>query len=178
MRLTATLIVVLLMLFSNTNANAQSDLSRLPSLQHQFPLSHADVESLDQSQQQNIHCLALNVYFEARGTPVQDQIAVAWVTKNRSLSDHFEHSICASVFEINRVGHKLVHQFSWVGLHAHHRLESVSWIQAQNVAYQVYNDQVSDPTHGALYFHDRDDFRGSWRQHHGKIHIGRHYFIG
>ena len=48
-------------------------------------------------------CLALTVYHEARGEPIDGQIAVAQVTMNRA--DQEESKVCEVVFEKN--------QFSW-----------------------------------------------------------------
>lgn len=48
-------------------------------------------------------CLAMNVYYEARGEPVQGQMAVAYVTLNRSESSG--RSVCREVVRAS--------QFSW-----------------------------------------------------------------
>jgi spore germination cell wall hydrolase CwlJ-like protein len=50
-----------------------------------------------------VMCLALNVYSEARGEPIDGQIAVAQVTMNRA--EQVESEVCNTVFEKG--------QFSW-----------------------------------------------------------------
>ena len=52
-----------------------------------------------------IACLAKNIYHEARGEPRQGQLAVAYVTLNRTQHKLFSNTICAVVFEKG--------QFSW-----------------------------------------------------------------
>jgi spore germination cell wall hydrolase CwlJ-like protein len=73
-------------------------------------------------------CLALNVYFEARGEPIQGQYAVAHVTLNRVKEN--KSDICSEVFKKN--------QFSWTA----HKFKipsdkDKSWQLAQDVARKV-----------------------------------------
>lgn len=55
--------------------------------------------------QQDIKCLAKNIYHEARGEPILGQVAVAQVTVNRFKSGKHGKNICATVYQ--------KHQFSW-----------------------------------------------------------------
>ena len=62
------------------------------------------------------HCLALNVYHEARGQSQEDQLAVAHVTLNRVESERFPDSVCEVVTQAKKQGGKPVRnkcQFSW-----------------------------------------------------------------
>lgn len=52
-----------------------------------------------------IMCLALNVYFEARGEDLLGQLAVAEVTLNRVASPKYPDDVCGVVWQKN--------QFSW-----------------------------------------------------------------
>lgn len=56
---------------------------------------------------QEVHCLAQNIYYEARGESLEGQIAVAEVTRNRvtKLPQDVFLPYCAVVYE--------PHQFSW-----------------------------------------------------------------
>jgi hypothetical protein len=47
----------------------------------------------------DLECLAENIYFEARGEPLDGQYAVAEVTLNRTRSDNFPHTVCGVVHE-------------------------------------------------------------------------------
>src|SRR5436305_144660 len=66
----------------------------------------------------DLQCLAENIYFEARGEPLEGQYAVAEVTLNRTWSQNFPHTICAVVHESrwdpNR--QRFVADFSWTQL--------------------------------------------------------------
>jgi N-acetylmuramoyl-L-alanine amidase len=53
-----------------------------------------------------VTCLALNVYHEARGEPIDGQYAVAQVTLNRVAHPDYPDDVCSVVYEDN--------QFSWV----------------------------------------------------------------
>lgn len=50
-------------------------------------------------------CLALNVYHEARGEPLDGQVAVAQVTMNRVASKRYPNTVCEVVYQKS--------QFSW-----------------------------------------------------------------
>jgi len=75
------------------------------------------IEVQPEINQKELHCLATNIYFEARGEPVLGQIAVAQVTLNRVKSRRFPNTICEVVYQarLNHNGNPLRHkcQFSW-----------------------------------------------------------------
>src|SRR5579885_1777609 len=48
---------------------------------------------------EDLECLAENVYFEARGEPLEGQFAVAEVTLNRTEARNFPHTVCGVVHE-------------------------------------------------------------------------------
>lgn len=50
-------------------------------------------------------CLALNIYHEARGEPLDGRVAVAQVTMNRVKSKRYPNTICEVVYQKS--------QFSW-----------------------------------------------------------------
>ena len=52
-----------------------------------------------QQRQQDLMCLARNVYHESRGEPMAGQYAVAEVTMNRVASRHFPDTVCDVVYE-------------------------------------------------------------------------------
>lgn len=92
-----------------------------------------------------ILCLALNIYFEARGEPPQGQYAVAHVTLNRVKQNH--SNICTEVFKQG--------QFSWT----RHKFKipsdkDESWKVAQEVARRAIASK--DNTGGATNFHSKN----------------------
>ncbi|MCR4301881.1 MAG: cell wall hydrolase, partial [Sulfuricaulis sp.] len=54
-----------------------------------------------QADMRNLTCLALNVYFEARGEPSAGQFAVAEVTMNRVASGRYPDTVCGVVHQKN-----------------------------------------------------------------------------
>jgi len=63
-----------------------------------------------------VECLALNIYHEARNQPTAGKLAVAQVTLNRVKDDRFPNTICGVVYQgyylnNNPIKHKC--QFSW-----------------------------------------------------------------
>ena len=89
--------------------------------------------------QSALFCLALNIHFEARGEPIQGQIAVAHVTMNRVKEN--KSNICHEVFKKG--------QFSWT-----QKRFSIpkgpEWEKAKNIA--KLSLQSPDSVRGATYF--------------------------
>ena len=92
-------------------------------------------------------CLAKNIYYEARGEPVQGKIAVAQVTLNRvTHRTEFQSSICGVVYARQ--------QFSWT--HERHREpRGDAWLEAQAIARAVLLGTAYLPNFRALYFHNQ-----------------------
>jgi len=66
-------------------------------------------------EEQEVQCLALNVYHEARGESVEGQRAVAIVTMNRVRSQHYPDTVCAVVYDeqYDSRYNRYVAAFSW-----------------------------------------------------------------
>ena len=131
---------------------------------------------------QEVKCLADNIFYEAAYEPHDGKVAVAMVTLNRVISNHYEDTICGVVKEKIRG----TCQFSW-------------WCQdkERNAAIthdltprqkQVYDDilaialnvymnygRLEDPTKGALFYH-ADYVRPNWKNLNVTTKIGRHIF--
>lgn len=125
---------------------------------------------------EELHCLALNIYWEARSESRTGQIGVAMVTLNRVADPFFPKTIC----EVVRQGGptpKHQCQFSWYcdgksDLPQH----AAAWRRAQEVAYAVLFGGPRDPTRGALFYH-ADYVRPVWSRSMTKtIRIGRHIY--
>lgn len=103
----------------------------------------------DTQQQKNddkeMRCLALNVYFEARGELAEGQLAVAMVTMNRVKSRHYPNSVCRVVWQRK--------QFSWTHDGKSDRpTDRHAWKLAQKIAHFAYQryGKLSDRTRNAL----------------------------
>lgn len=113
------------------------------------------------SNTQETLCLALNVYHEARGSTRQDQIGVAWVTKNRMTRTG--HSYCRTIWAPG--------QFTWTVRSSSSLIprEMAAWRRSVEVAHQVMVGALPDPTRGAR------NFRAA-RLGGGRLRIGGHTY--
>jgi spore germination cell wall hydrolase CwlJ-like protein len=126
----------------------------------------------------DLRCLALTIYFEARGEPALGQQAVAHVVMNRVADPRFPNSICAVV----RQGgdrHWFTCQFTWWCDGQSDRPRDLSeWYGALLTAIDVYCGASLDPTDGALWYHAAY-VAPSWREHLVRLtRIGQHVFYG
>ena len=94
---------------------------------------------------QDIECLARNIYHEARGEPLEGQIAVAQVTLNRVRNHKSHNTVCDVVY-----AHR---QFSWT-LEKRKRVKDIkAWQASVSIARAVLTQSVRLPNFNALYFH-------------------------
>lgn len=123
-----------------------------------------------------VTCLALNIYFEARSEPVDGMLAVGHVVMNRVSHRNFPNSAC----DVIRQGGEVVRhrcQFSWwCDGRSDRPRNAVAWDAAKLVAWFIYNGHTEDPTEGALWYH-ADYVEPYWRDaYHRGPQIGRHIF--
>ncbi|HEX5091797.1 MAG TPA: cell wall hydrolase, partial [Burkholderiales bacterium] len=103
----------------------------------------------------NLECLALNVYYEARGEPRDGQYAVAEVTMNRLASSRYPDSVCAVVHEQrwDELRGRYVAAFSWTEFYSVPEPEGEAWVLAQKVASDVYHGRAAPRAEGATFYH-------------------------
>ncbi len=101
----------------------------------------------DDALSRDMTCLAEAVYFEARGEPLDGQIAVAEVIVNRAQSPLFPDDYCAVVTQRS--------QFSFVrnGQIPEPKLGSPEWRKAKAVARIAHEELWDSPASDALFFH-------------------------
>ena len=100
-----------------------------------------------------LHCLALNIYFEARGEPDRGKIAVGQVVMNRLESDRYPETVCGVV---KQGGADELHscQFSWwCDGRSDTPRDADAWKHSQALAKRIYWGLAPDPTNGALWYH-------------------------
>lgn len=123
--------------------------------------SSADTGLRDQAE---LHCLALNIHFEARGEPIRGQIAVGQVTLNRLKHVLFPDTICGVVLQ--------PFQFSWVK-------QIPKWYKTKVpeetilLASNIIQGKYKDESRGALYFHAKEAEPFERRE---VLRIGNHVF--
>jgi N-acetylmuramoyl-L-alanine amidase len=90
-----------------------------------------------------LKCLATAIYFEARSEPVEGQLAVAQVIRNRARSGRFPSSICGVVNQPS--------QFSFSRRRAPEN--QTQWLRAVKIALIAMADGWRQIVPDALYFH-------------------------
>ena len=126
--------------------------------------------------QNEIECLALNIYFEARSEPDAGRLAVGHVVMNRVSDDRYPGNVCAVV---RQGGEKVRNrcQFSWwCDGRSDRPRDRLAWQQSKAIATRVYWGLSEDITEGALWYH-AVYVRPAWRKVLVPARtIGRHIF--
>ena len=128
-------------------------------------VSHADLK-----------CLAMAVYFEARGEPERGQAAVAQVILNRVDSDAYPDTVCDVVYQNQHRRNACQFSFACDGL-AETIREKKAWSKAKEIADDVANGREFLAAIGtATHYHARS-VNPSWAKRLRRVGlIGRHVF--
>lgn len=106
---------------------------------------------------QEMQCLAMNIYHEARGEPMAGKIAIGIVTMNRVHSPNFPNNVCQVVYQRtwSRQANAYVGEFSWTqDTNTDVPKEDRAWLEALYIAKRVYAGEiVINPVSNALYYH-------------------------
>jgi N-acetylmuramoyl-L-alanine amidase len=98
-----------------------------------------------------LQCLALSLYFEARSEGEEGMIAVGSVVLNRVANEEFPNNVCSVVYQ---GGETPPCQFSWwCDGRSDLPRDADMWQLAREVARRLLTDAPEDPTDGALFFH-------------------------
>lgn len=126
--------------------------------------------------EEQLHCLALTVYWEGKSESHQGQVAIAHVVLNRTRDPHFPKTICGVV---KQGGHRplLQCQFQWwCDGKSDKPTNAAQWDMAQKIARSETEPGARDPTGGALYFHN-GAVKPDWaRVRTRTAQIGQHTF--
>jgi len=116
-----------------------------------------------------LHCLALNIYHEARGESAEGKLAVGRVTINRVRSRRYPDSICKVVWQRG--------QFSWTRDGRPDRPHNVkSWQEALRIAAMVIEVDSISPVGHATHYH-AVYVVPFWANSYRRVQrIGRHIF--
>jgi len=141
-----------------------------------FSSQAADRDGTPKMNWQSLRCLALNIYHEARGEPLQGKIAVAHVVMNRVAAERFPGQICA-VVQQGGERRRYRCQFSWwCDGRSDQPRDVAAWRESLLVALLIRRGATDDPTQGALWYH-ADTVAPYWSKIF-KVYkkIGRHIF--
>lgn len=108
---------------------------------------------------EDVSCLALNIYHEARNQPMVGQIAVALVTLNRVDDPRFPNTVCGVVTQGKHVGGVPVKNkchFSWYCDGKSDKALNIELYQGiVQLAKTIYRnrDSIYDITNGSTHYH-------------------------
>jgi len=114
-----------------------------------------DVISIKVREQQ-LECLAINIYREAGHEPFEGKVAVAQVTMNRVKAGQFGKDVCGVVYQKNVVMERVVCQFSWAcdQVHKNRPINPAAYNESMAVAKKVLLENFRlDILKDALYYH-------------------------
>lgn len=125
-------------------------------------------EIVNRNDREDLICLAMNVYFEARNSTFRDKISTSYVVKNRVDADRYPPTICDVVWDYK--------QFSWTNDgKSDYPTDADSWYEAQHIALLVQDgileNEIGDYTHYHAYY-----VNPKWSQEE-KVRIGAHYYM-
>ncbi len=130
------------------------------------------------AKRRDMTCLAMNVYHEARGEPLEGQFGVAEVTMNRVADNRYPDSICEVVHQKrwDSLRKRYVSAFSWTEFDAVDEPEGEAWERAVFVARTTIDGERSQSLDGAVHYHAAH-IRPSWSRGKRPVaRIGRHLF--
>lgn len=118
------------------------------------------------------HCVALAMYWEARGEGQEGMLAVGSVVLNRVEDDRFPDSACGVVYQ---GGETPPCQFSWwCDGKSDRPTHEAAWARSLGLAHELLTARPNDPTGGALFFHSAS-MQAPWRRER-TARIGNHVF--
>ena len=121
------------------------------------------------------HCLAEAIYFEARGEPLNGQVAVAEVILNRVDADNYPDTICAVVNQGTGDLHACQFSYTCDG-RPEHMDDDASWQMAGKVARHLLDGAPRSLTRDATHYH-ADYVDPYWAKVYPRTaQVGRHIF--
>lgn len=128
-----------------------------------------------QPDRKTVHCLALNLYWEARSEGRAGMIAVGWVVLNRVKHAKFPNTVCAVIYQ---GGETPPCAWSWwCDGKSDQPKNAEAWRLAQQMARRMLRHPPPDPTQGALWFHHVSARQPTWaRRHERTVRLGQHIF--
>lgn len=145
-------------------------------------------EMLGRFTEEDRHCLAQNIFFEARNQTIEGQVAVAWVTLNRYESEEFPSTLCSVVKQarLDAKGNPLRNQcqFSWYcdgksDRIPKNKVAQRAWEDAQLIARVVLLDWArgkTSPVKEATMYH-ADYVKPYWAKNFDQVAtVGDHIF--
>ncbi len=129
-------------------------------------VAQASTASLPPEKTPAVTCLAQNLWFEARGSSVDDQVAIANVVMNRVADSRYPDEVCDVVWQSK--------QFSWTHDGRSDRIRFANgrdreiWKTIVHVSIAAVAGEIEDTTGGATHYH-ADYVQPGWANHMRKL---------
>jgi spore germination cell wall hydrolase CwlJ-like protein len=104
------------------------------------------------SKQLQYMCLAQAIYFEARGEPIEGQVAVAQVVMNRLSDRRFPRTICGVVYQNETRRHRCQFSFACDGKSDTPR-NGIAWMRAKYIASLALNGMLENVVGDSTHYH-------------------------
>ncbi len=121
-------------------------------------------------------CLATGIYFEARGEPIDGQVAVAQVILNRVRNVHYPNTICGVVYQNRHWRNRCQFSFACDGYRDRIR-DKGAWETAKQIADDVITGEQYVPGVGTATHYHATYVRPRWARFLLRMQrVGRHIF--
>ncbi len=101
----------------------------------------------------SLNCLALNIYHEARGEPLEGKIAVGQVVMNRVGDPDFPTGVCEVVKQGGERRRDRCQISWWCDALSDWPDDAGAWEDSKGLAGKILAGGLEDPTRGALWYH-------------------------
>jgi N-acetylmuramoyl-L-alanine amidase len=137
---------------------------RIQELDIQLPLRKVDAKSQQ--------CLAMALYWEARGEGQHGMLAVSSVVLNRVKDKRFPDTVCDVIYD---GGESPPCQFSWwCDGKSDHPTNQAQWTEILELSHDYLATRPADPTDGAVFYH-ATSIQRPWKRDL-TAQIGNHIF--
>lgn len=154
---------------------------RISTVEEQIIAIHNDVTEIKQVvldrapvrinyNQNDVECLARNIYWEAGVEPMTGKIAVGNVTINRVKTKYWGRRICDVVYSPDQFSWTKERRRGWISL------KGPAWVESKAAAEAVLNGLKVKQLDKALFYH-ADYVQPNWRDKSKRVlKVGRHIF--
>lgn len=138
--------------------------------------SYIEVEPLVDPNE--VECLALNVYHEARGEGKIGKLAVAHVTLNRVQHTRFPNRVCDVVYRPNAFSWTLNKELRNRKPAFKNKIDENSWQHSIDLAKRALLGRTNDPTVGATHYYNPQKADPYWKNSFELAAVvGNHTFL-
>jgi spore germination cell wall hydrolase CwlJ-like protein len=139
------------------------------------PIVNSDITA--QKREQQLACLAKNIYHEAGSEPFEGKVAVAQVTLNRVASGLFPNDVCQVIYQKNIFYEKVVCQFSWYCDRdsSFKPINKKAYEESMTVAKKVLLENFRLPSLTTAMYYHADYINPGWKKER-ITQVGHHIF--